>query len=293
MLLEHGMRLTLPTTLNDELGDFAWIARAHESAICASDVVVDFSHCRFVRYNAVAWLGALSTTFAQRGDSLTFDWSTVKPQVRDYLIGCGFARSLSGPNTLFRNAIPYRCDAQRSDAAIARFLARDWLGRGWIDVTDQLAGVIVSRMLEIYLNAFEHADAASGVHSCGFRLPNRGDLGLTVVDLGIGIVERVRSAAGASLSPSDALRWALTPGYSTQAGVRGMGLNELQEFVVLTGGAMSIHSGSGRAVIDSSGTTISDRPHHFSGTLVNVRLRCDDRHYALTSEVGDDSEFSF
>ncbi len=67
-----------------------------------------------------------------------------------FLRDLGFEDRAGGNNT-----IPYRQDLIRDDAAFLRYVADDWIGRGWVDVSDALKDAIGSAVLEIYINAFE------------------------------------------------------------------------------------------------------------------------------------------
>ncbi|MBS9383808.1 MAG: hypothetical protein HEQ24_06035 [Dolichospermum sp. BR01] len=51
---------------------------------------------------------------------------------------------------------------------------KDWLGKGWINISPRLQDAIpavsvaiAGKVVEIYFNAFEHSNSPIGVFSCG------------------------------------------------------------------------------------------------------------------------------
>lgn len=84
------------------------------------------------------------------------------------------------------------------------------------------------------------------------------------------------------------MRWAFTAGNSTSrraSGPRGVGLDLLKEFVRKVQGCLQVFSHDGYARIDADGETYQDLRCSFEGTLVQVRLRCDDKVYQLSNEL--------
>jgi hypothetical protein len=85
------------------------------------------------------------------------------------------------------------------------------------------------------------------------------------------------------------MRWAFVKGHTTQfqqTFPRGMGLQLLKDFVQKANGVMRVFSHDGRARIDHRGETYENSQPFFEGTLVQIRLLCDDKHYMLSNEAG-------
>lgn len=143
-------------------------------------------------------------------------------------------------------------------------------------------------MWELFANAFEHGNTPVGVYSCGQYFKSRHVLTLAVADFGVGIPSNVRLHLGQpDLPAGDALRWAFQRGHSTsnRGGPRGVGLDLLKELVRKTNGAMLVYSHDGRARIDHRGETYENSIPFFEGTLVQIGLSCDDKHYMLSNEA--------
>ena len=78
------------------------------------------------------------------------------------------------------NSIPYI--ETTNDESINNYLEKNWLGRGWVNISKELKHGIVGKVYEIFANAYEHSISPVGVFSCGQRFHNLNELKLTFVD---------------------------------------------------------------------------------------------------------------
>lgn len=278
--------------LNDAHADFVAMAQIWRQVDAAGDgaeVCFDFSHCEFLQPNAVVFLGGLARVIGHRGGKARFLVGTMIDPVRVNLLQNGFGHAMGAEETPWAgNSIPYREYFTQDEDAIVQDLRQNWLGRGWLSVSPALADEVIGQMWELFANAFEHSDTPVGVFCCGQYFWRRRVLTLAVADFGVGIPSNVRLFLGQpDLSAADALRWAFQRGHSTslRTGPRGVGLDLLKELVRKTNGTMLVYSHDGRAKIDRSGETYEDSQPFFEGTLVQIGLRCDDKHYMLSNEV--------
>lgn len=279
-------------TVNDSLPDFEYLFGLWNQLRETPDhVTLDFSNCQFLQQNAVAFLGGLARLIASRSGAVSFDWTTLRGNVRANLERNGFLAAFGGSEQpCADNAIPYREDANPDEKQIAAYLRDRWLGRGWISVGPRLCAEIVSRVVELYDNAFTHARTPVGVISCGQYYPTLKRLKLTAVDFGVGIPATVRAYLGKpAMPPGEAMAWALRRGTTTKRGSisRGLGLDLLKTFVQMNKGSLEIFSGGGYALITEDVERCVDRGLAFGGTLVNISLRCDERYYHLGPEPTD------
>jgi hypothetical protein len=257
------------------------------------DIRFDFSRCGFLRPNAVAFLGGLARLIESRMGKAVFDWSTLRDSwVRTTIRQNGFAGAFGDLSAPWDgNSIPYREDAFSDMNTIMDYLTYNWIGKGWVHVSDRLRDAIAGKMWEIYGNAFEHSDSSIGVFSCGQHFPKHNTLVLSVVDFGQGIPEKIRNFVGndprAPGLPADAcLRWAFTKGKSTCTDVaRGLGLDLLKEFVRLNEGKLEVYSNEGYAIINKSGERYENRRISFEGTVVHITLHCDENLYQFRDEA--------
>lgn len=70
-----------------------------------------------------------------------------------------------------------------------------------------------------------------------------------------------------------------------------MGLDLLKEFVRQAKGCLQVYSHDGYARVDANGETYQDLLRFFEGTLVQVRLHCDDTAYVLSNELNSQPFF--
>lgn len=257
------------------------------------DVLFDFSQCRDLSPQAIAYLGGLARLVLRSRGVATFDWDTCRPRVLKELQDSGFPAWFSGPSGVpDPHAIPYREDDGGDPSKVFRYLSEAWLGQDWILITPALREALVLIVLEIYLNAFEHGHSPVGVITCGQHQVEKRRLRLTVMDFGVGIPSNVRRfTSRPALRASTAMKWAFEQGTTTNpvgGRPRGMGLDLLKEFVRLNHGALTVLSHDGIASF-KGGTPprFINRQLPFRGTLVDIVLRCDETYYALASEMRD------
>lgn len=263
------------------------------------DVTFDFSTCRFLRPQAVAFLGGLARLIEHRGGKVVFRWETLLPAVAANLAQNGFMQAFQHTQSPWKgNSVPYLYHPTRSPEAFSDYVHQAWLGRGWVGMSGKLADHMTSSMSEAYLNAFEHADSPVGMHCCGQFFPGFKVLSLTMVDFGVGIPNRVRrfkkaELPGVHLAPAQCMEWAFQQGASTRLGEMsgGLGLDILRNFVTVNKGTLEFYSHEGRAFVEDGATQFSNCDDYFEGTMITLLLRCDDRYYALGSELASLNPF--
>ncbi len=284
-------------TLNDTPEDFQQLFEmSNQVNGLFEDVRFDFSNCKFLRSNAVAFLGGLARLIESFGGSVIFDWDTLRSNsVRANLCQNGFAGNFGyNAKAWSGHSIPYREEMEPDMNKIMDYLTYRWIGK-WVNVTDRLRDAISGRMWEIYSNAFEHSDTEVGVFTCGQHFRHRNDLILTVVDFGLGIPAKVKAflsqfvdeARVSKLSGAECMKWAFERGNTTSMGgvARGLGLDLLKEFVRVNQGKLEVYSNDGYAIIDKEGERFDNSPISFQGTVVHITLRCDEKLYRFYDEA--------
>jgi hypothetical protein len=213
-----------------------------------------------------------------------FDWTTLDPKIRNNLDRNGFLKSFGHEQQLpTGNAIPYFCHTHIDKPSIHDYLSQQWLGRGWLDISDPLKNVIIGKVMELYNNAFQHSQSLIGLVMCGQRYSQRGRLHLTLADFGRGIPQTVRSLPeNANLSSIDALKWALAEGNSTSdADISGFGLSVLCSFLLDNQGELKIFSNDGYLRIKAGKIEYAQHKVNFSGTLIDLDIQCDKSVYTI------------
>jgi signal transduction histidine kinase len=298
MPLSHRETVSEQTILVPTLNDNRWdhvklfrLARDIQSA--STPVALDFSRCRFLRQNAVAFLGGFARLRSAEGQTVRFKWETLESGISANLAQNGFVASFGGAASPWSgNSIPYLEHRVQDADRFVEYLTRRWLGRGWVGVSDRLASAIVGKVTEAYMNAFEHSHSPVGVFCCGQHFPRVRLLNISIVDFGIGIPASVRRFKAAEfnralLPASLCLEWAFQPGTSTKPGMgRGLGLDLIRDFIAKNGGSLDIYSNEGVATLRAHGMLFSDfRTVSLDGTLINISLKCDEKYYCFASEL--------
>ncbi|MEA3311467.1 MAG: ATP-binding protein [candidate division WOR-3 bacterium] len=260
------------------------------------NVAFDFSQCRFLAHNAVAFLGGLARLLEDRGCRVAFAWHTLNKKILNNLERNRFLSAFSSSDVgQVGNAIPYREERSKDKNFLMDYLKVLWLGRGWVHVSQELSNAIVGRVWEIYENAFEHSHTPVGIFCCGQHYPKSAKLDLTVVDFGVGIPYNVRNLLSklkisTNIPDSIALELAFRDGISTKpSGTgRGLGLGLLKEFVSVAKGKLEIFSNEAYSLIQGGKEIYSRGQVPFEGTLINISLHCDEKlYYCFIHEMTD------
>jgi hypothetical protein len=286
----------VPTTFDNHQA-YDRLFEVYHTAMLALDrdrgVLLDFTGCTFLHQHAVAFLGGLIRHLQLLGCGVQVSLDSLEAPVRSNLRKNGFLKALGfEQRTGGNNAIPYREDFQRADGAFLGYLREEWLGRGWVAVSDRVADAISTAVWEIYTNAFEHGHSPAGVFSCGQFYPRKEEIALAFVDFGVGIPGSVRTVPqAAELDDRGAIAWALARGNTSKPGNRGVGLDILRAFVELNKGRMDVVSHRGHVRISTGGQARLTRNLGFPGTVFNITLKANEKRYFFQSEIDADSIF--
>ncbi|WP_137595156.1 ATP-binding protein, partial [Escherichia coli] len=275
-----GLKIMIPT-LNDEEGDFMRLFMIYKQVMDAeaSQIMFEFTYCRFLRPNAVAFLGGTIRSLQHKGVSVFINWLSIPSKIMATLKQNSFCSTLGyGSPMNVGHAIPYREDPKEDVNSILDYLTQNWIGKGWVRVSEPLRDAIAGKVWEIYANSFEHSQSKIGVFSCGQHFKRKNELVLSVVDFGVGIPHKVREylssdVRAASLSAEVCLRWACISGNTTATadGIpRGLGLHLLKELVRVNNGKLELYSHDGYVKISSQGEEYKTLPFFFSGTILNI-----------------------
>jgi anti-sigma regulatory factor (Ser/Thr protein kinase) len=286
------LRILIPTIKDDDEG-FSWLfGLCRRLKDYKEDVTFDFSRSSILYQNAVAFLGGMIRLLQRNGAKVFLDRRSLNSQVKSRLMQNGFFTHFGLTKTKFLtgHSIAYREEKnQEKDSQIA-YLKNEWLGKGWIHISELLTNAIVSKVWELYANAFEHGKSLVGVFICGQHYPQDQSLKLTFIDFGVGIPVNVRTFLNdPTMSDAQAMKWAFVSGHTTvrdEIG-RGLGLHLIREFIKANSGHMEIYSHNGCVRIEKGQDTYSLFPVFFPGTIINITLICDEKYYKFSTESDD------
>lgn len=288
--------------INDEPSDYANLFQIYQKVRDANDdIEFQFKGCNFLSQNAVTLIGGLAYLVRLRENKVTCNLEGIKLKVKNHLKEIGFFDILeTGKITtnIKDTVVPFRIDTQADTNDFTTYLRTKWLNSHHIGLEEQLKDNIIRNVMEAYVNVFDHANSPIGVVTCGQFFPNRnnGEMVITMVDFGVGIPHNVRHFLNEHEKTSDeSLKWAMQRGATTKQNdtpniSRGLGLKELKRFVQKNEGCLEIYSDTAYVKIDSTGEKFSRRSASFSGTVVQIALKCNNRFYRMEEITEDNDE---
>lgn len=280
----------------------------------------NFTKCAILDHNAVAMLGGLATYVHSHNTSLRSELNkivtglsgvmflvdTMSELISSQLIKNNFLKHFSNAN--FKgypvgDYIGYREHTEYLDSnGIALHLHNEWLSDNKLSMSLDLKQAVVSRIFEIFMNAYGHGIGNSnvkgvGAFSCGQYSRKEGLLKLSVIDFGKGVVGNVQEFQGKNVSDINAMNWALIVGNSTRTDStdnipRGLGFGLLNDLVTVNKGSLSIYSNTCSAKsAKNGGYEVSNIKYPFNGTMVSITINCDQRHYQFVSETNENEHY--
>lgn len=318
-MLELKKTIQVPTIKDDSLG-YDHILRIAE--VVFEDPYhhfdFDFSRCAMIDHCAVVMLGALARYVDYHNNQMKiskamffksrvadmagvmFLVDSMNSAVRERLIGNNFLSHFSSGTLAgypVGGYLGYREHNYLLDAdKIADHLQNEWLSAAKLRLSKKLKSAITSRILEIFSNAYGHGVSIQdmktmGVYSCGQFSNKEKTLNISVLDFGPGIIKNVKRVHG-EMASIDAMHWALIKGNSTRTDSqlsdipRGLGLDLLHNFVHVNGGELRIYSNDVKVLSSkASGLKVEKNEATLHGTMVSIKINCDDRYYRFTSEA--------
>ena len=291
------MKFSLPEIRHDQAG-FATLARLYSSTqeCFFEDIEIDMQSASWFDADMCAAFGAI--LYRLERDLNTVNLTNIHPSVEEILLKNSFlshyGRTEDTPD-YWGTTIPYH-----------RFNIED--GRYFFDyivnafshqpelpkMSPELFRKFCESVFEIFSNAVLHSDTELGIFSCGQFFPKRNELNFIVVDLGVGMRERVRRHLDRDITPEGAIEWATQERNTTKHSdiPGGLGLTLLREFISLNGGRIQIISDTGYWYWENRRTATKRLDNPFPGTVVSIAINTSDTSsYRLSSESQTDDIF--
>lgn len=300
------LKFNIPT-INDGHEDFLELIKLNES-ICNAQKIYSsdefnfqfsFSNCGFLRQNAIAYLGAISTFLKEKGFVVlyafgTMDKSILKMLEKDGFLSSNFGNKFSNSNTVSADAVKFtsfRGDLNKIEGLsteIVKYIQQEWLKDNLISITPILKGDLSAKMYELFANALEHSGSPVGCFACGQSYSEDHEIVLTIVDLGIGIVNSVKryfKKQNQDIKSDQAIQWAMQSGNTTRFDdTGGLGLSLIYDFLKLNNGTMDIYCNGVFLRVDQGKMKVVELKREFSGTMINIRMRKRNVRYGYQNE---------
>lgn len=159
-------------------------------------------------------------------------------------------------------------------------------------MSTQLKYKIIQNIAELFKNAFDHG-RCSKVFMCGQFFPQRGDLKLTICNLGITFKENVSEFFNKDVPAAASIRWAMKEHMTTRPDrTGGIGLFVLNSFLKMNGGNISVlsHDGFWKA------GPVGNQPYvegvqtvsvSFPGSLIQIEFNTEDNSFYVLSSSSE------
>jgi anti-sigma regulatory factor (Ser/Thr protein kinase) len=187
----------------------------------------------------------------------------------------------------FRSDSVLRHDPAETD--LVSHLRRMLAPPGWPKLPNLTRSRLIQRIYEVFSNAFLHSESSTGVFSCVRRAERPRRLDIVILDVGIGVTDRVRGFRDDLMAADEALEWAFRLGTTTRMDPEmrfqtgGVGLASLRKFVDVHHGRLELLANDGFVWIDSSPEASGIAPDGafrclpfacpaLQGTLVDITL---------------------
>ncbi len=291
------MKFSMPTIYHDQEG-FEYLVNLHSKTrkYLYENIKIDMQATDWFDADMCAALGAI---LYRLGNNLnTVSLINIPESIKEILLKNGFLGHYGWTHSvpdLWGTTIPYKQFDIKDSRYFSDYIDNEFILRSEIpEMSPRLLKKFRESVFEIFNNAVQHSNTKLGVFSCGQFFPNRNELNFMMVDLGIGIREKVREHIGQDIAPEKAIEWATkeknTTKHSNIPG--GLGLKLLCEFIDLNGGRIQIISDAGYWCRENSHTTKNRLDHPFPGTAVSIKINTADPHsYRLSSEPRTDDIF--
>lgn len=156
------------------------------------------------------------------------------------------------------------------------------------DMSDGVQAKFFESLSEIFINASLFSRTDHPITCCGQFFPRKHLLAFSIVDVGVGILETVRTKMSNIKNSMDAIDWAVVELNTSREGdvPGGLGLALIKEFIEKNEGKLIIVSHDGYWQLDKIGVSKRKLDPIFPGTIVSLEINTSDvKSYFLTEEL--------
>lgn len=267
-------------------------ARAEE--LLFDELLLDMTQAYWLDANMSAPLGALLYRLGRRGNMIRL--VNLNPPVKQILQKNGFLSNYGQEKIQDTNktTIEYKRFEVKDERYFTSYIEEYFLGKGLPQMSAGVHKKLRESIFEIFSNSVLHSETSLGIFTCGQFFPTKNSLHFSLVDLGIGIRQKIKNALNRDFSAEQAITWATEDSNTTKTGAipGGLGLKLLREFIDMNRGSIQIISDCGYWQLAGGIVSTQRFGQAFPGTVVNIQINTADTHaYRLSSEVNANSIF--
>lgn len=291
------MKFPLPKIHHDQSG-FATLARLYFSTreCFFEDIEIDMRSTSWFDADMCAAFGAI--LYRLESDLNTVSLTNIHPSVEEILLKNSFLSHYGWTDDTpdyWGTTIPYHRFNIEDDRYFFDYIVNGFSHQPELPkMSLGLFRKFCESVSEIFGNAAQHSDTELGIFSCGQFFPKRNELNFMVVDLGVGMREKVRRHLKSDITSEGAIEWATQERNTTRQNdiPGGLGLTLLREFISLNRGRIQIISDTGYWYWENHRTATKRLDNPFPGTVVSITINTSDTgSYRLSSESQTDDIF--
>ncbi|WP_300304664.1 ATP-binding protein [Anaerosolibacter sp.] len=279
-------KVNIVSNLNFDRVSFNKIMRLQDICLYdnADNISITFDGCSFISPIFLPIIGSLPELGKLYDKRITLDIESINNyNLKSYMATSGFINYLHPEirvNLSSANAISFTkyTDENADDETINDYI-QNILRLAPIGMDDEVRHELLSKLYEIFANAFEHSKSEIGIFCCGHYLSYHKELYFSIYDAGVGIPANVRGyLKDENLSSADALKWAMKRGNSTVENrdyPRGLGLDFLKAIVKLNEGKMTIYSSDTMSRVTKESESYENIENKLIGTIISIKINAD------------------
>lgn len=270
--------------LGSDSKDFKYLINMYHNLkdLVFEDIEIDFENVTFFNAAMSANLGAILYKLSNANQIKIINVQG-KPQTilqkNGFLSSFGFPKMFDSYNT----TVPYmrfnNTDEKFFDQYVSDLVSRDYL---LPQMDSMVRNEIKKSIFELFNNVVCHSESKEGAFCCGQFFPTDHIFEFMIVDLGIGIKNRILKDKGQIFDGGSALEWVMTEGSTTKNGniPGGLGLKLLKNLIELNHGALQICSNEGFWKMNYKGHINTwNLENEFPGTIINFTIKTNDPNF--------------
>lgn len=291
-MLKKSLILTFSrTSYENDVSSLSYLSNIQETILTLiklkernlqkEDITLEIANCTYINPGVLPIIGSWGKMLQQHEIHGSLNFSKSHVNVIEYIGKSGLYTHYTGKGIASKNAIPFTGihtieEAQNQIDFVMQ--------KAPVNLNTEVEDIISSKLLEIFLNSFEHGSSQYPIFSCGYWRPHHNTLTFSIYDLGVGIPYNVRQFLGpesSNYTDISCIKKAIRDGFSTAKATypRGLGLGVLIDFVKLNKGTMTLCSGKGHYSIDNNANVhYNELNASLLGTLFTIDIKADNDH---------------
>ncbi len=233
------MRVILQGNIDTDfnsINKLMFVDNALSDAVVLEECVIDMQNVTWFNAALCSFFKAfLRRRMLENNISIRFlfnDASYSNVAVRDILFRNGFFNG--EVSDVFNTIFPVRT-FRTSDSEMESFLRNmkiDFQDKEKFPFSEVASRGILKSLGEIFSNAERHAES-DWIYTSGQYFPNKepGQVTFCITDVGIGIVDQVKTRSGHVFASNEAIEWAFVEGNTTKENSGGLGLFSLKNII--------------------------------------------------------------